>query len=121
MLFSIDGKKIHSIPKSRKVSFNGWIKKLSESDYNGIYNGINSYFDEKEVVISSYIPGKDWTGTVYQPIYEACNQDQQNAAFFFGLIVWSVVIERNDTWYFKPSDQDFDDVMGMTYFQSMKR
>jgi hypothetical protein len=60
---------------------------------------------------------KDWIGTVYEPLYYARHQNQEHAGWFFGLIVWKALIERDDAWYFKPSDKDGDDVLGTTYFR----
>ena len=32
-------------------------------------------------------------------------------------MVWHVMMERPDRWYFKPADEDYDDVLGMRYFR----
>jgi hypothetical protein len=41
---------------------------------------------EGAVVYSSAIPGKNWTGTPYQPIYNML-QDENQSRLFFGLLV----------------------------------
>jgi hypothetical protein len=117
MLFNLDGVEIQDIPRTRSRDFAAWVQNLSPTDYQAVTDAINQYADTRDVFVSSHIPGKDWTGTVYEPLYHACRLDQQHAAYFFGLIVWKTRIGREDVWYFKPSDRDGDDVMGMTYFR----
>jgi len=116
MLYSLDEKKMKDVPLKRKAKFQSWMKKLKINDYQSIKKAINEYCDGKEVVISSYIPGCNWIGTPYEPIYHICNMDQVQAGFFFGLIVWKVMIDRQEKWYFKPADSE-DDALGTTYFR----
>jgi hypothetical protein len=66
---------------------------------------------------SSWIPGADWTGTVFQPIYEACGEDENAAALFFGLLVWQVVMDREDCWSFGRYEKEGIPIRGMTYFR----
>ncbi len=66
----------------------------------------------------AWIPGSDWTGTVFQPIYEkACKCNREAAAEFFGLIFWAVLLERNDVWSFGRYEKDGIPIGGMTYFK----
>jgi hypothetical protein len=70
-----------------------------------------------EIITSSWIPGSDWTDTPYQPIYEAVGQDWELARFFFGLVVWNVMMNRPETWSFGRYPKNDGDVIGMTYFR----
>jgi len=50
---------------------------------------------------SSFVPGKDWNETPYQPLYEclgdACDDAQWNCArWFFGNFVCQVLMDRHD-------------------------
>jgi hypothetical protein len=40
----------------------------------------------------------DWTGTVFMPIYEACNLDEDAAGKFFGNVWKKAIIERDELW-----------------------
>jgi hypothetical protein len=51
-----------------------------------------SRFDAREIDTAGWIPGADWSGTVWEPIYLAANQDQTTAAKFFGQLVWEAVV-----------------------------
>jgi hypothetical protein len=117
MLYSLDGVQVTSIPASRQADFAAWMQNLSPADYQRVRDAINAYADPRDVFVSSHIPGKDWIGTVYEPLYFACRQNQTHAGFFFGLIVWQTMIDREDEWYFKPGERDANDVLGMTYFR----
>lgn len=119
MLFSIDGKEITGIPRKRRADFNRWRANLSDADYEAVVEAINEYVDEvppDEPFVSSFIPGSDWTDTVYQPLYIACGQSAEQGGWFFGLIVWQVMIDRDEEWVFKPADKE-DDVLGTTYWR----
>ena len=74
MLYSIDtGKYITRIP--HKSDFDRWMSKLSEDDYKKIKQELNSKINQKDINTAGWIPGHDWTGTVYEPIYEACGKN----------------------------------------------
>lgn len=119
MLYSIGGKRIEGIPRQRRESFDAWMKNLKKDDYDKVREAINEYVDgvpTDKPFNSSFVPGNDWTDTPYEPLYYACNQNQEHSGWFFGLILWQVMIDHSEDWVFKPSDQD-DDILGTIYWQ----
>ena len=119
MLFSIDGKKITEIPRRRREQYNIWLTNLANSDYQAVREAINAYVDavpQDRSFVSSFIPGRDWTGTVYEPLYIACGRSIEQSGWFFGLIVWQVMIDHEEEWVFKLADKE-DDVLGTTYWR----
>src|SRR5882724_4929084 len=101
MLFSIDDldTPITRIPHDR--DYQAWRKRLSSNQIQDIKNEINRRFDEGDVATAGWIPGSDWTGTVWQPIYDvACQGSSGAGALCFGLLVWETVMEREDRWSF---------------------
>jgi|SRR5579872_1421214 len=117
MLYSLDGDEICELPKSRVEDFKRWMQRITQPHFDAVVDAINRYIDPLDYFIAGYIPGKDWTGTDFQPVYEACKQSEEQAGWFFGLIVWKTVIDRDDKWIFKPGDKDADDFHAMTYFR----
>jgi len=119
MLYSVpDLKQIETVPHT--VEYRRWCTALDEVDpqaYQRIHHELQARFDGREVDTSSWIPGSDWTGTVFQPIYEACGEDPSAAALFFGLLVWQVVMDREDCWSFGRYDKEGIPIRGMTYFR----
>ena len=93
-----------------------WRSRLSREEFQAISNELNRRVGGNEVHTSSWIPGRDWTGTVYQPIYDAC-QDQETAAKFFGLILWEVMMKCGEAWYFGRYEKDGIPIEGLTYFR----
>ena len=119
MLYSLDDKEITDIPKRRQREFNMWRSNLPDSDYEAVVEAINEYInavDSDKPFVSSFIPGSDWTGTVYEPLYIACGRSVEQAGWFFGLIVWQVMIDHPEEWVFKPADKD-GDILGTTYWR----
>jgi len=119
MLFPIRGKQITDIPRRQRADFKAWRENLADYDYDAVVNAINEYVDavpEDKPFVSSFIPGSDWTDTVYQPLYLACGQSKEQSGWFFGLIVWQVMIDHEEEWVFKISDKE-DDVLGTTYWR----
>lgn len=117
MLYSIEtGDKIEGIPHAH--TYDLWRTRLSDVEYQAIYDTLAARIDDSQIETSSWIPGSDWTGTVFQPIYEkACRYDERAAAKFFGLILWQVVRDHPDAWAFgryKLGDTPID---GLTYFR----
>lgn len=116
MLFSIDtGKYVTKVPHKR--DFDRWMVNLSEDDLEKIETELNSKIDQSDINTAGWIPGHDWTGTVYQPIYEACNQNVTQAGMFFGLILFNLLMNRDDkVWSFGRFEKDGRQIASMTYF-----
>lgn len=116
MLYAVETKaKISRIPHKEK--FDKWRAKISRADYQAIFDHLDNLVEGTEIQTSSWIPGSDWTGTVFQPIYDACNFDETAAAQFFGMILWDVMMNRDDCWGFGHYQMDGKDIKGTTYFK----
>ena len=117
MLYSIDSNSfIERIP--HRADYDRWRLKISDEDYQAICDELSSRISGSEIHISSWLPGKDWTGTVFQPIYEdACDYDWDASRKFFGLIVWEVFMEHEKTWSFGRYKPNNVPVEGLTYFR----
>lgn len=116
MLYSIDtGKYVTRVP--HKADFDKWMKKLSSDDYQAIVDVLNEKIDESDINTAGWLPGHDWTGTVYEPIYKACGKDKVQSGMFFGLIVFDLLMNREDkTWGFGRFEKNGEQIASMTYF-----
>lgn len=115
MLFNIDGKQnvtpVHE-PEYRRLR-----KEISDEDFQAVWDALNVYCCENEVFTSSHIPGKNWKSP-YVELYIAAGHDANLARLFFGQIVWRVVQNRTEGWYFRPGETKANgDPMGMTYWK----
>ena len=120
MLYTVDRELIEYIP--HVADYERWRRRLSDLEYEAIFQELNERVNEhmqrNGVVTSSWIPGADWTGTVFQPIYEnACNYDADQAALCFGLILWDVMMQREEAWSFGRYEKDGIEIRGLTYFR----
>jgi len=117
MLYSIEQERyIDRVP--HESLYKAWIKEMTEVEKRFIFEKLNSMIDSDEIHTSSWMPGNDWTGTVFLPIYaKACHQDESAAAMCFGLIVWDVLMRREDVWGFGRYFEGKNTVGGMTYFR----
>lgn len=116
MLYDVNsGKEIISIPY--RANYERWRRNLSDEDFQLIFDELNERVDQNEILTSSWIPGSDWTNTVFQPIYEACGRNVDAAAKFFGLILWEVMMERPEYWSFGRYRKDVIQIEGLTYFK----
>ena len=117
MLYSIDScSYIKSIP--HRQEFDLWRRGLSGAEYQAIADELNDRIEGGEIHTSSWIPGADWSDTVFEPIYEkACRRNQQASAKFFGLILWAVLLDREDVWAFGRYEKNGTPIEGMTYFK----
>ena len=95
MLYSIDsGKYVSRIP--HKKDFDKWMKNLSDKDYKKIEDEINSKIDQNDINTAGWLPGYDWTGTVYEAIYKACAKNLSQSGLFFGLIIFNILMNCKD-------------------------
>jgi len=62
----------------------------------------------------------DWSGTVFQPIYEACGLNEERAGMFFGIVWKRIIVERREHWIGLHADPTFPQrgvtLEGKTYF-----
>jgi len=115
-LYSVDDKKIiTTIPYNKKYRL--YRSRLTNAEYDAIVDELNRRIDSNEVHTSSWIPGSDWTGTVYEPIYtKACNYDVDEAGKCFGLFLWVVMMNRPENWSFGHYKKKDIPIEGLTYF-----
>ena len=108
----LDESKIERIP--HRAEYEMWKSRLKTEEIQDIVDELNSQVSEGDVHTSSWMPGRDWSGTVFQPIYDrACDQHEESAAKCFGLILWEVMMNRDEAWSFGR----YEKVEGMTYFR----
>ena len=127
MLFTQDKQRVTEIPHPRE--YRVWRARLTDAEYDGLIAAVTKRIDTgvdlgasritigaPHIITSSWIPGHDWTGTPYQVIYEkACLEDENQAALFFGLVVWHAVMLHPESWSFGKYHQN--DILGTTYFR----
>ena len=62
----------------------------------------------------------DWSGTAFQPIYEACGLNEELAGMRFGLVWKKIIVERPEHWIGLHADPTFPQrgitLEGKTYF-----
>ena len=116
MLYSIVSHKyIDKLP--HKKEFDSWMKNLPAYDYQKIVEELNDKIDESDINTSSWIPGNNWTGTVYEPIYHACGDNKEASGLFFGLILFNLLMKRQDAvWGFGHYEKNGVPIRGTTYF-----
>jgi hypothetical protein len=117
MLYSIDrGDIVRSVPHAD--TFKLWKSRLNATEIKAVKFELNRRVDGGEIHTSSWMPGRDWTGTVFQPIWEkACLKNVDEAAKCFGLFLWEVMMERPETWAFGRYKLNEIKIEGMTYFR----
>lgn len=117
MLYSIDSQKyVTRLP--HQADFDKWMKNLSVADYRKIEDALNEKIDQKEINTAGWLPGHDWTGTVYEPIYDACGKNVTLSGMFFGLIVFDLLMNRQDkVWGFGRYEKNGKQIASMTYFE----
>ena len=114
MLYSVDsGRYVTRLP--HKTEFDRWMKRLSAADYQRIADVINERIDASDINTAGWMPGHDWTGTVYEPLYDACGKNETQSGMFFGLIVFNTLMRRTDgVWGFGKFEKDGVPISSMT-------
>ncbi|MBU0559206.1 MAG: hypothetical protein KJ799_00465 [Bacteroidetes bacterium] len=117
MLFDIDSsKQVTSQPYLKE--FNIWRKRLSQSEFDAIVNKLDSMIDSDEIHTAGWMPGNNWKGTVFKPIYtKACGMNEQESGLCFGLFVWYVFQNRPDEWYSGKFENGGVPIKSRTYFR----
>jgi hypothetical protein len=99
MLYNSDTKElIERIP--HLAEYNEILSRLKQEEILDIKAEINIKVGIEEVKVSGWLPGSDWTGTPFAPIFVACKSNRELAGKIFGLFVWDVMMKRTDDWSF---------------------
>lgn len=119
MLIDIDsGKVIYRLP--HRHEFDTLRRRLSEAEFDAMVTRINELIDESgsEIATAGWLPGSDWTGTPFEPIYtKAAREDFEQSAKFFGQLVWFTVMTRSERWGSGRYQVDGKDIGSRTYFR----
>jgi hypothetical protein len=95
------------------------IARMTPEELLSIKNTLNEMIDGTDIQTSSWMPGSNWMGTPFEPIYtKAANKNFDLAAKCFGLIVWEVVMERPEKWRSGRFEKNGQPLSGRTYFIS---
>lgn len=111
MLYTIEGEKITKVAYESK--FKDRMNYISKQDYDVIVDALNEIIDKSDVHTSSWIPGHNWIGTLFEPIWKACKCNNEEAAKFYGQILYKVMMDRPEKWYFGK----YPHAKGKTYFR----
>jgi hypothetical protein len=112
------GRTIEQVPFRR--DFDVLRGRLSEADFDAMAARINELIDASgaEIATAGWLPGADWTGTAFEPIYTiAAREDFQRSALFFGQLVWFVIMQRPEPWGSGRYQVDGRDIGSRTYFR----
>ena len=119
-LYSIDGqgrtRKITYIP--HEAEFEMWRSRLTTDQIAAIHQRLHALIDRDKIHTAGWMPGNDWTGTVWEPIYKtACRGDVHASGLCFGLFVWEVMRDHPDAWSFGRYEKDGIPIRSLTYFR----
>lgn len=119
MLINIDtGTPITTVPFSNE--FQLMRTRLGQADFDAVIERINKLIDNAgaEIATAGWLPGRDWAGTPFQPIYEkAAQRNEMVSGKLFGLCVWYAVMERPERWGSGRYEKDGRDIGSRTYFR----
>ena len=92
--------------------------RMTQGEIAGIRQALNAMVQGTDIKTAGWMPGSDWTGTPFDPIYKkAARCDQTLAARCFGLIVWEVFMHRPEKWTSGRFEKDGEPIGSRTYFQ----
>ena len=114
----MSGKEIHRIPYERE--FNALRARLTDAEFDAMVARIDELVDESgaEIATAGWLPGSDWTGTPFAPIYtKAAREDFDRSAMFFGQLVWYTIMQRPEPWASGRYEVDGVDIGSRTYFR----
>lgn len=112
----MSGKVITQVPFVRE--YRAWMALMTLLEINLIKQELNAKINGTQIQTAGWMPGADWTGTPFQPIYEkAARYNTDIAARCFGLMVWDVFMNRPEKWTSGRFEKDGEPIGSRTYFQ----
>ncbi len=114
---------------ARPEVYEPWLAYLGPANHQAIVAAMNQEIDRHNVVRANYIVcrpghGDEWF-EVYNPVWEAMGQSYDIARKFIGLILWEVMWNRTEQWYFQKIDKTIvneqnliEDIQVIEYFRA---
>lgn len=100
------------------AEYHRYMSAMTPDEIAAIKEHLNDMIDGTDIQTAGWMPGSDWRGTVFEPIYfKAANQSYEASARCFGLMVWEVFMERPETWTSGRFEKDGEPIGSRTYFQ----
>jgi hypothetical protein len=116
MLFNLDRKPVTTVPYA--AEYRTYMSRLMPAEIRAIKDELNAKIDADEIHTAGWMPGNNWTGTPFQPIYEkAARYSYKTSAMCFGLMVWEVFMERPENWCSGHFELNGEDIGSRTYFR----
>ena len=115
------GRSVDLVPY--RAQFDTLKSRLSSAEFDAMLEHINELIDASgaEIATASWLPGGDWTGTPFEPIYrKAAPGDSDRSAMFFGQLVWYAIMRRPDRWASGRYELDDKQIRSRTYFRLPK-
>lgn len=95
-----------------------FMRRMTKAEIALVKATLHQKINGTEIKTAGWMPGKVWTGTPFEPIYEkAARQSWTAAARCFGLMVWEVFMERPEKWTSGRFEKDGVPIGSRTYFQ----
>lgn len=112
----MSGKPVRKMPFA--AEYRRYMAGMSPDEISRIKAALNEMIEGTEIQTAGWMPGRDWTGTVFEPIYfKAANQSYAASAKCFGLMAWEVFMERPERWTSGRFEKDGESIGSRTYFQ----
>ncbi len=95
-------------------------KRMTTEEFEAAVDRINELIDAAgaEIATAGWLPGRDWMGTPFEPIYtKGSGANYDMAARMFGLLVWYVVMQRPESWGSGRYEKNGKEIGSRTYFR----
>lgn len=110
------GKTITKVPY--EGDFKRYLSRLDQAEIAAIRTTLAGMIEGQEIATAGWMPGSDWTGTVFQPIYDkAARRSYAQAAQCFGLFVWEAMMDHPEDWTSGRFYKDGEEIGSRTYFR----
>lgn len=115
-LQTVTGSQLITIPHKDKYDLIR--NRITQDQEDAIIEEIHRKINDVKIFSASFLPGSDWTDTPFQCIYEACNHDEQQAAYCYGIFCWLAVQRHGEEWIcYKSEEKNKQLGLGWTYFR----
>jgi len=114
MLYSVDKKLMTKVPHAQDYeTIRG---RISDPELAALESAINMALNTADVFRARQLTPNPIQGSVYEPVYNAVGQLVEPSSKWIGLLIWHVLMERDDSWMFQNADPD-DPEAGKVYWR----
>ncbi len=116
MLYSVESQTVvDRMPYQRQLG--RWMIRLTSGEKEAIERSLRAHIADGQLAMGGVIPGINWEGAPFAPIWRVCKQTTITANLCVALWVYDMMLRDEAWWGFRENENEGESLESLTYFR----